>query len=255
MKYTKKNIQEIIDNSGNLIGTKDMPQTGSNKETEAPKTTDYNAKVHGQNYKNDFLGRFGFYFYEAEQHEQPPVVVDLMNELGSEEIAWKIMNIIRPHLEKTLDEMDSNINEATVIKDNKKVKDTLAKMMYEKFKETLNHYYKNPDKLEKDWKLHQRVDFKSQPEGSREHDYEWASDILKVLESHIKKDINEVKVIEDKLVANKDKKSLNKNKKGNDELKKADKIEKVADLLNKLEKNDLNKLMTLLEQKRKSEIK
>jgi hypothetical protein len=60
--YTKEKIKEIIDDEGNLIGTKDLPSGSKNKDTEAGHTTDYNARVHGQNYKNDFLGRFGFYF-------------------------------------------------------------------------------------------------------------------------------------------------------------------------------------------------
>lgn len=198
---TKKRLKEIIDDEGNLIGTEDLPQTGSNKETEAGHTTDYNARVHGQNFKNDFLGRFGFYFYESDG-------------------------------------------------ENKKVEDTLAKIMYEKYKETLKHYHENPEKIHSDYELHQSVDFDSQPEGSREHDYEWAADILKVIEPHMKKDINEAKVVEDKLtdkksdndIVKKDKKDIGK------------KVERVADLLSKLPKNDLDKLMSLLESKKSKNV-
>ena len=64
MNITKEKIQEIIDGDGNIIGVDDLPKTGGNKESEANHTTDYNVAVHGQNFKNDFLGRFGFYFYE-----------------------------------------------------------------------------------------------------------------------------------------------------------------------------------------------
>ena len=120
MNITKNKIQEIIDDNDNLIGSNSAPSVSPNKETEASKTTDYNAKVHGQNFKNDFLGRFGFYFYESEQHTQPDVVVDLMKKLGSEEMAWKIMNIIKPHIEKILDDIGSNsnsVNEAKVVED------------------------------------------------------------------------------------------------------------------------------------------
>ena len=98
----KQKIEELLDSDGNLISNNDYPETGANRETDASNTTDYNARVHGQNFKNDFLGRFGFYFYEDASHEQPQVVKDLMGELGSEELAWKIMSVIKPHLEKIL---------------------------------------------------------------------------------------------------------------------------------------------------------
>ena len=63
----KWEINEIIDGDDNIMGDKTEPESSPNKETQANKTTDYNAKVHGQNFKNDFLGRFGFYFYESEE--------------------------------------------------------------------------------------------------------------------------------------------------------------------------------------------
>lgn len=65
----KKDINEIIDGDDNLIGSMTQPAGGANKETEASKTTDYNASVHGQNFKNDFLGRFGFWFYESKEDD------------------------------------------------------------------------------------------------------------------------------------------------------------------------------------------
>ena len=167
---TKQDIQEIIDSNNNLIGTSDVPAAGNNKETEASHTTDYNVKVHGQNFKNDFLGRFGFSFYEADEKKQPDVVTDLMNALGSEKVAWSIMNLIKPHIEKVLDDMELT-------------------------------------------------------EGM----------------------VSEASVVEDKITGK---------KQDNDFVKKqktdiGDKLKKVADLLDKLPQNDLDKLMTLLEAKKK----
>jgi hypothetical protein len=199
MKITKGKIEEIIDGDGNMIGQNDKPEVSPDIETQADKTTDYNAKAHAQNFKNDFLGRFGFYFYESEG-------------------------------------------------DNTNVEDTLAKIMYEKFKETLNWYHENPDKLESDWKLHQNTTFEEQPEGSREHDYEWAGDILKALSPHMKKDLNEASVVEDKITDKKDDKLISKNK-DNDIIDK--KMRKVADLLDKLSDKEIDKLITVLESKRK----
>ena len=167
----KQKIEELLDSDGNLIGADDYPTTGADREGDANNTTDYNARVHGQNFKNDFLGRFGFYFYEDVSHEQPAVVRDLMVELGSEEMAWKIMKVIKPHLEAILDELP--IGESVM---------------------------------------------------------------------------NEGNVVEDKLVDKKDN-DITKNKKDNG-LNNADKIKKVAGLLNKLKKDDLNKLVDLLELKK-----
>lgn len=200
MKISKEKIEEIIDGDGNIIGDIDKPSVSPDKETQADKTTDYNAKVHGQNFKNDFLGRFGFHFYESDG-------------------------------------------------DNTNVEDMLAKIMYEKYKETLDWYYKNPDKIESDWKLHQSTTFEDQPEDSREHDYEWASDILKALAPHIKKDLNEGTVVEDKIKDKKDDKWISSKKKDNDIIDK--KMKKVADLLDKLSDKEIDKLITVLESKRK----
>lgn len=200
MKISKEKIQEIIDGDGNMIGDTDKPTVSPDIETQASKTTDYNAKVHGQNFKNDFLGRFGFYFYESEG-------------------------------------------------DNTNVEDTLAKIMYEKYKETLDWYHKNPEKLKSDWELHQNTTFEDQPEGSREHDYEWAGDILKALAPHMKKDLNETAVVEDKIKDKKDDKWISSKKKDNDIIDA--KMKKVADLLDKLSDKEIDKLITVLESKRK----
>lgn len=199
MNISKEKIQEIIDGDGNMMGDTDKPEVSPDQETQASKTTDYNAKAHGQNFKNDFLGRFGFYFYESEG-------------------------------------------------DNTNVEDMLAKIMYEKYKETLDWYHKNPDKVNSDWELHQNTTFEDQPEGSREHDYEWASDILKALAPHMKKDLNEAKVVEDKLTDKKDDKSVSDKKKDNDIVD--TKMKKVADLLDKLSDKEIDKLITVLESKR-----
>lgn len=199
MKISKSKIQEIIDGDGNIIGVTDKPEVSSDNETQADKTTDYNAKVHGQNFKNDFLGRFGFYFYESEG-------------------------------------------------DNSNVENMLAKIMYEKYKETLDWYHKNPNKLDSDWKLHQNTTFEDQPEGSREHDYEWAGDILKALAPHMKKDLNEANVVEDKLSNKKDDNSVSNKKNDNDIV--SNKMRKVADLLDKLSDKEIDKLITVLESKR-----
>jgi len=106
MKITKDKIQEIIDSESNIIGSVDRPESSPDNETQATKTTDYNAKVHGQNFKNDFLGRFGFYFYESDSSDKP-VVGDKAN---------AVMETIKPFLEEAF-EGDGSINEGKVVED------------------------------------------------------------------------------------------------------------------------------------------
>lgn len=114
MNITKNKIEEIIDSEGNLIGSNDTPEISPDIETRASKTTDANAKTHGQNFKNDFLGRFGFYFYESEGSDKPPVVEALEDVVGDK--ANAVMETIKPFLEGAF-EGDGSINEGKVVED------------------------------------------------------------------------------------------------------------------------------------------
>ena len=164
--FKKQDIQEIIDDDDNLIGTNDAPEVGNDKDTEASHTTDYNAKVHSQNFKNDFLGRFGFYFYESEGQDKPEIVEELEYVVG-EAKTKEVLSTLKPFIEEALDSMGGFLSEGNVVED------------------------KLTDK---------KID----------------NDIVK-----------------------KDKKDITK------------RVERVADLLAKLPKNDLDKLMNLLETKKK----
>lgn len=191
----KSQIQEIIDGDGNLIGTDGTPKTGKDRETDAKKTTDYNATVHGQNFKNDFLGRFGFYFYESED-------------------------------------------------DASKLRNDLAALMFNKFRETLSYYHEHPDMLKRDFE--KDVDFYSQPEEDKEIDFEWADKVMDIIEPHLKKKLDESKVVEDKVVEKK--KDEMKSKKDDDHELTA-KAKKLAELINDLPKDQRNKLKNIIEDK------
>jgi len=202
MIITKKKIEEIIDSNGDIIGVNDAPENGANLETNASNTTDYNAQVHGQNFRNDFMGRFGFYFYEGEE-EKPNKIVD-----------------------------------------------DIARVMYDKFKEVLNYYHENPDELDKDFQEHNEVDFDSLPEGNKKIDYEWAKKMVEIIEPYLSNveesnALNEESVVEDKIVEKKTDNEIGEEKPTKDVLDK--KIASIADKLNKLKKDDLNKLINLLE--------
>lgn len=155
----KSEIEEIIDTDGNLIGLDDTPKVSADLDTMANKTTDYNATVHGQNYKNDFLGRFGFYFYESEKnasnlekelamimyekfleslkyyHENPDLLnsdykehfadnVDKEDKIDDTDRKWakKIMDLFEPHLKKDLNEAKKVLEDKVLDKDKKKKK-------------------------------------------------------------------------------------------------------------------------------------
>lgn len=210
MKYTKKQIQEIIDSDGELIGTNDIPQNGADLESQANNTTDYNAKVGHQPYRYDMLGRFGFTllpFFEGVEDSGPD---DLLDEL--------------------------------------------AEYMYERYMETLEYYYRNPEKLKSDFRKKSKLSFEE--DESNETDYKTAEKILEIIKKHmgeslkeldknLKEGINETTFIEGKMLEKKDKKGVVNKKKDNDVLDK--KMEKIADLINKLDKDDVKKIKNLLE--------
>lgn len=152
MKFKKSELDEIIDGDGELIGSDAVPKSGSNLETQASKTTDYNANVSHQPFKYDMLGRFGFsYFFENEDtYDKSNEVLDELakfmydkymeileyyyrnpQKLKSDfrkkskldfetddstsidyESAEKILDIIKPHMEDSLKSLDEKLRES-----------------------------------------------------------------------------------------------------------------------------------------------
>jgi len=211
MRIKKKELFEIIDSNGDLIGKNDIPQSGSDKETQANNTTDYNSKIGQQPFRYDMLGRFGFTllpFFEGKEHNQGQQ--ELMNDL--------------------------------------------AKLMYDKYMETLEYYYRNPNKLKSDFRLHSEHDFESQPEDKKKIDVEWARKAANLVQKHFEnafkepEQIDEAAVIEDKVVDKKTEDEISNKSEDKEVKEKA--IEKIAGLINKkLEKSEINKLINLLERK------
>lgn len=206
MKLKKKDIFEIIDTNGELIGKNSVPDVDANADSKASRTTDYNQSVGTQPYRYDMLGRFGFNmgFFESVGDNQD------QNELLND----------------------------------------LAKLMYDKYIETLEYYYRNPNRLKPDFRLQNEKDFDSQPEDNKKIDFEWAEKVMKVVEEyfvkvfHEPKQIDEAKVVEDKMVGKQeDEMSV---KSDSNEVREK-RLEKIAGLINKLEKKDIDKLINLLE--------
>lgn len=125
----------------------------------------------------------------------------------------------------------------------------LDEMLAEGYKDILEHYYKNPNKL--------KSDYRRLVDGKGEIDLDGSSinskKIIKIIEKHFEnafdkepKTIDEAVVAEDKMV-NKSEDEISKKSEDKDVREK--KLEKIAGLINKLDKEDINKLMTLLERK------
>ena len=156
MELTIRNLNEIIDANGELIGANTIPTSGSDLETAANNTTDYNQKVSQQPYRYDMMGRFGFTlmpFYEGVESkgdDDSPILTDIAkvlyekymamleyyyrnpNKLKSDfrkkseqsdefepedmDMAKKIMKTIEPHFEKAYNKPE-NISEGKVVED------------------------------------------------------------------------------------------------------------------------------------------
>ena len=212
MKIKKKELFEIIDSNGELIGRNDIPQGGSDKESQANNTTDFNVKIGAQPFRYDMLGRFGF--------------------------------TLLPFFEgKDADDIDAD--DVPILKE-------LAELMYEKYMETLEYYYRNPNKLKSDFRMHSEHDFESQPEDRRKIDFDWAKKVISVVHPYLedkdadKKSVDEGKVIEDKVIDKKGEDEISK--KSEDKGIKGKQVEKIAGLINKkFDKQDIDKLINLLE--------
>lgn len=172
----KQILKEFVDKNNTLIGIDTGYNINKNSETNANQTTDKNVFTNAQNFSHDFLGRFGFSFYEND---------------------------------------GDNIN-VDKIKDFIKILKTLKGEMFSFFKENkINSFKDGFDKF------------------------------IKFVEGELSGIINE-SVVEDKVLDSKSVEKI-KNKKDEDEI--FDEIKNVADVLSKLNKNDINKLIRLLEKK------
>lgn len=83
MKIRKKELNEIIDSNGEIIGKNDVPTTGADLESQASNTTDNNARIATQPYRYDMLGRFGFTMFPFMEGEENQDQLELMQELVS----------------------------------------------------------------------------------------------------------------------------------------------------------------------------
>jgi len=210
MKLKKKEINEIINGRGELIGADDIPTHGSDLETQAKGTSNKNAKIGTQPFRYDMLGRFGFTlmpFMEGEEKNQ-----------GQQELL-----------------------------------DDLAELMYDRYREFLEYFYKHPEQLKQDYrkKSKNKTTFENDEEVGKKIDYEWAEKALKIFQKHFEKSFEDSETIDEAVLAEKmvDKKEDEMAQKSEDKELRDKKIKKIAGLINKLEKKDIDDLINLIERK------
>lgn len=152
---TKKQILEVVDGNSNLIGDEDNTIPVNDKKSTSNLTTDKVARIGHQNYQNDFLGRFGFTFYESEDdgnellmklssimydkfletlkyyYEKPDLLgadykehfdnnVKKQDKIDGTDQKWanKILDTIKPYMKKDINESD--VVEDKIVKKDKK---------------------------------------------------------------------------------------------------------------------------------------
>jgi len=210
MEIKKKELDEIISGNGELIGTDDIPTHGADLESAANNTSDYNQKIGTQPFRYDMLGRFGF--------------------------------TLMPFMEGD----DKGEGQA-------ELENELVDLMNERFIDLLTYYYRNPNAVKLDYRKYSRDKEVSQEE--MKHSVEWADKVLKVVEKHFEKslknldeqfqeNIAEGKVVEDRMVKKVEDEIASKS---DDREVTEKKLKKIAGLINKLELQDKNKLINLLE--------
>jgi hypothetical protein len=210
MKIKKKDLLEIIDSNGELIGKNDIPQGGADKESQANGTTDVNAKIGMQPFRYDMLGRFGFTllpFFEGKENQEQ---IELMNDLAK--LAYNRYMEILEYYYKNPNKLKSDY-----------------RMMSEKDFNT-----QPDDKKEQNFKCAKNM----------------IKTVEKHFEGAFKEpeNIDEGKVAEDKVVDKRTEDEISKKSDNNDI--KGKHLEKIAGLINKkLEKKDIDKLINLLERK------
>lgn len=214
MKLQKKEICEIVDGNGDLIGSNTIPQHGSNLDTQASHTTDYNMKIGTQPFRYDMMGRFGF--------------------------------TLLPFFEGKGETTENNLI------------DELAELMFEKYIETIKYYYKNPNKLKSDYRKYYKSDYNSQSNNMKKIDIEWANKIMGVVMDNFEKNFEtktnldekyEIsnEIVEDSIVDKLNDIELSNKSNNNDILDKN--IKTIAGLINKMDKEHIDKLIKLLERK------
>ena len=210
MKLKKGDIQEIINSDGDLIGVNDTPENGSNLETQANNTTDYNAKVGHQPYRYDMLGRFGFTllpFFEGVEDQNDPLLDEIARYLYE-----KYMEMLKHYYKN-------------------------PKLLQNDYRKKSKLDFETDDSSEHDIEMANDI-----LEIIKPH----FEESLKGLNEQLKTEVNESTFIEGKMLDKKDNKELSDEKSDVSDVLSV-KLKKIAGLINKLDKSEVKKIKNLLE--------
>ena len=123
----------------------------------------------------------------------------------------------------------------------------LVNLMFDRYKEILKYYYKNPNLLKSDYR---KLDENSDDPKQKEH-YELADKIMKTIQEHFEKafkeTLDEAAVVEDHVFEKRTEDEISTRSKDKEISDR--KLEKIADLIDKLDKESKDKLKNLLEAK------
>lgn len=147
----KKKINEVLDNDGNIMGKTSLgPENNKNNQTQSNKITDYNTMVGRQKFDTNFLGRFGFHFYENKKSDEKSIL-DKLAELEFEQyknfLSFFVNNFSKSNLKKwvelskkdfdSLDDEDKKSDYYNALKVIQLLKDNFKN---KKDKETINEF-------------------------------------------------------------------------------------------------------------------
>lgn len=137
--------------------------------------------------------------------------------------------------------------------DGEDVINEIDEKVFEYVSESMKYYYKNPNKLKTGYRNIQNKKLNEVPSNIIEYVKNISDGVLDVVENYLrkafdKKKISESTVVEDKVISDKSEDEISKRSDDNDIKDKN--INNIAGLISKkLDKNDINKLITLLEKK------
>lgn len=194
----------------------------------------------------DLIGTDAIPAYDANADTAAHGTTDQNAKIGQQPFRYDMLGRFGFSLMPFMEGVEENDGQAALLKD-------LAKLMYDKYMSTIEHYYRSPNKLKSDFRMHSEHDFETQPEHNKKIDYDLAKEIVKIVQKHFEgafkepEQIDESKVIEDKVIDTKSEDEMTT--KTADNGVRSKKLEKIAGLINKLEKKDIDKLINLLERK------
>jgi hypothetical protein len=198
MKIKKKDLHEIIDTNGDLIGKNDIPTTGSDLESQANGTTDMNVGKSTQPYRYDMLGRFGFSmmpFMEGKEiQEQSTFIQELISLMHSHyaeilEYYYRNPNKLKSDYRKSTEEAHGHDDEC----EKRDIK--WAKEVIEKVEKELEDVFEEPQTLDEaavvedkmvDKKSEDEISNKSEDREVREKKLEKIADLIDKLDKEAK---------------------------------------------------------------------